>query len=333
MARLGRRRAQGAITVAFRFKLDDSPQTGLRRIATEQATKITTYLKSETDSAIALHDTRKALKRLRSLFKLVREALPKQTYAQEYGEVRAIGQALSGQRDLDVLPVVFASLVTSTDTLDASAIDQVRSAITHAQSNAAQTGAAAIAVTDALDAIEAANERYAELRLHGCSFEILAIGAGNGLRALRGQHEIAVTSGQDEDYHDWRKSAQLHWRQLRLVREAWPAFIDARIELTKALAKSLGSDHDLSVLAKFVSDLPGNRLRATQREAVLSTIRSRQLELRASARALARPLVVDKPKTLVRNLRAYAIARADLIEFDPTELDPFIRAKVGKLPP
>ena len=60
-------------------------------------------LQAKGDYAVAVHETRKALKRLRALLRLVRPAIGEDAFKRENAQLREIGLSLSGARDRHVL--------------------------------------------------------------------------------------------------------------------------------------------------------------------------------------------------------------------------------------
>ena len=307
--------------MAYRFALQETPQAGLRRIAHEQATKIIARLAVERETETTVHESRKALKRLKALFKLVRSGLAEQTYAREYGVVRDVSRSLSGARDLEVMPLTLAALGAGSARREA--VDQVLAAIERAREKGASGARRREKFSSAMSELEAARARYPKMRLRENSFTVLEQGSARGLRTLRRQFDRALASGEDDDYHDWRKSAQLHWRHLRLLSDNWPAMMAARITATKSLAAVLGHDHDLSVLANFLKTMPTSDLKVRRRKALLGDIRERQLGLRAEARACAGLLVIDTPARFAARLRAYHAARSGFDQLRTPHCDPF----------
>jgi CHAD domain-containing protein len=295
--------------LAFVFKPGEAAQTGLRRIADEQVSKALARMKSDRGGEETVHECRKALKRLKSLFKLVRRGLGKSLYRREYSAVRDIGRSLSSVRDFEVMPNTLALLAATAGTTDPETVGRLQRIIARKHARLSKQTDRAEMLVDAIGALEAARRRYRVLKLREDTFEMLADGAAAGLKTLHRQHAIALASGEDEDYHEWRKSAQLHWRHLRLMTNVWPELIGARLKATKALAMVLGHDHDLAVLLNFVAALPSSSLKAANRKALIANIRERQLELRAEARAYAGLLVADEPDAFAARLEAYHAAR------------------------
>lgn len=304
--------------MAFQFELDETPKAGFSRMATRQVTKIIARLEAGIAAeAAAIHESRKGLKRLKTLFKTVRPAISKTAYNREYNVIREASRALSQARDLDVLPTTLAQL----DSADQVAIRQIATELKRARNRQLTNDISAAAHSHTITELTAASRRYTQLEFSAHAFAIIAEGAGRGLRKLRTQHAAAIAQDEDEAYHDWRKSAQLHWRQLRLLSPAWPELMRARIEPAKRLADVLGHDHDLSALAAFIQTIPTARLKAARCQDALFLIRSRQKALRVEARALAGFLVEDEPASFARSLTAAHAARIALLELD----EPFNR--------
>lgn len=296
--------------MSFILKSGETAQTGLRRMADEQASKVLACMTADRGGEETIHESRKALKRLKSLFKLVRCGLDKPLYRQEYSTIRDIGRSLSSVRDFEVMPKTLALLAATTKAADPETIARLYKIMARAHAKCSDQSDRTEMLAGAIAALETARHRYRSLEMRVDAFAILADGAAAGLKTLRRQHTTALKSGDDEDYHEWRKSAQLHWRHLKLLSNIWPELMAARLKATKALATVLGHDHDLTVLANFVATVPSSSLKAARRKALLAAIRDRQLELRAEARAYASLLVADKPDVFADRLKSYHAARA-----------------------
>jgi hypothetical protein len=89
--------------MAFRFKLGEPFEEGCKRIAREQIERAQSQLRDTGDQAVAVHETRKSLKRLWALLRLIRPAIGEDTFKQENDQLRQIGLSLSGARDRYVL--------------------------------------------------------------------------------------------------------------------------------------------------------------------------------------------------------------------------------------
>jgi CYTH domain-containing protein len=95
---------EGGNGAAYRLELDETAPDGIRRIAAGRAAKARKKLGEVDgeDSATAIHGARKDLKKLRSVLRLVREALGEKVYHQQNDRYRDAGRLLSGTRDAEV---------------------------------------------------------------------------------------------------------------------------------------------------------------------------------------------------------------------------------------
>jgi CHAD domain-containing protein len=310
--------------LAYRFEQGEGVEAGFRRIANEQLAKILRRFDSDRQGETTIHEARKSLKRLKALLKLVRLGLAKKDYRREYDTVRDAGRRLSGVRDFEVMPATLASLKAQSCDLDKVGVEQVAAAIARAKRDFEQTWDCDTAINTAVADLKASAKRFAKIAVDD-DFEVLAKGAGKCLALLRAQGERALATGHDEDFHEWRKSAQLHWRHLRLLSPVWPELITARITVTRALADVLGYDHDLAVLAQFITAVPDNRLDKARRGGLDKAIKHRQSVLRDEARAYAGLLIIDEPSGFSRQLMAYRQARSKIAVLDK----PFASLQVG----
>jgi CHAD domain-containing protein len=84
---------------------DEQPGHGIRRMALGQLDLAIELLATENgklSAADAVHETRKALKRLRTLIRLIEDQLGDQAAAREHDAVRTAGRRLAGARDAEV---------------------------------------------------------------------------------------------------------------------------------------------------------------------------------------------------------------------------------------
>ena len=89
--------------MAFRFRLAETFEEGCQRIAREQIERAQAQLKGPDDVTTAVHETRKSLKRLRALLRLIRPAIGESVFHHENTQLREIARILSSARDRHVL--------------------------------------------------------------------------------------------------------------------------------------------------------------------------------------------------------------------------------------
>lgn len=235
---------------SYRLDIHHSLTDNVRRIMGAQIDKALTELSTPNPRVTTIHETRKCLKRIRALLKLVRPGLDPKVYRNENNRFRNIAKALSHARDLDVLKHTLLILTTTSDDDAKTSLDLVRKNVEKTHKTMAAITDTAVAETK--QALADAKRLYQQFEFEDDTFAALQKGLEKCYGEARSAQRKAFLTAKDEDFHDWRKPVQLHWRQMSLFLDAWPDLFRARLELARTLSQHLGDDHDLAVLSAFV---------------------------------------------------------------------------------
>ena len=256
----------------------------------------------------AIHDARKRFKRLRGLFRLVRDAAPK-FCASENARVRDIAAGLSTVRDATALVEAMDHLLASNaasghrpalqaihDRL-AARRDRIASAETDLE---ARIATAIAGCEDGIAALSGLRLPKGKAR----AVEVLAGGVarnyGRAVRAL----EAATASGHAEDWHDLRKRIKYHRMHVQLMSAAWPGDMAMRAEIADLAGEALGDDHDLTNLEALIATDP-DAIGDTTEIAILRTVMAaRSAELHAQVRDIVRNLLRDDRKLVQSRIAA-----------------------------
>ncbi len=225
--------------MAFRFKLTEPFEAGVKRIAREQIERAQCQLKGSGDAVVAVHETRKSLKRLRALLRLVRPALGDSGFREENARLREIGRGLSGTRDRHVLMETVAKLEASAPSGRKDLAQAVRDVL-HAENGQDSSAVEAAAMKQAQGRLAEAKKRFAQLQLSGSGFEIVGPGLEASYRKARRNFRKAYAEQSDEVFHEWRKGTQQHWRHMVLLSRGWSGCLNARVAEARALVAALG---------------------------------------------------------------------------------------------
>ncbi len=236
--------------MAFRFKLGEPFEEGCKHIAREQIERAQSQLRDIGDQAVAVHETRKSLKRLRALLRLIRPAIGEDTFKQENAQLRQIGLSLSGARDRHVLLETVNKLEAAGGLGRKGLAQTLRRSLLAANGEGAPVDGAAMKQAHSL--LNEAKKRLARLRIAGSGFDIVGPGLEACYRGARRAFRSAYDEKTDEDFHEWRKGAKHHWRQMPLLSRAWHGYLGARASEARNLSQVLGDDHDLALLVAFV---------------------------------------------------------------------------------
>ncbi|MBB3946184.1 hypothetical protein GGQ73_002130 [Rhizobium skierniewicense] len=288
----------------------------LRRTGVELIDEAMAALSLQPDGPhAAVHDARKKFKRLRALYRFVADEDPKFRKAENI-RFRDIARSLSQAREAAALVETIHHLQQfSRSDAETQALASAHDALAERRDAMTRDDGDLPARIDAA-LTECEKGKHALLQLSLPSGKKTAAKRirqtwlkqrRNARDAMRHCHDKA----EDEDFHDLRKSGQVYWMHLALMRKIWPSAMRAKKIDAKRLVDLLGHEHDLSVLAALADDEPerfaeGDTL-ALLREAIIH----RQQALRKECLDLADHVFAESAKTesdIVSLLWEYAAA-------------------------
>jgi CHAD domain-containing protein len=287
--------------MAFRLKLNEPVDKGFRRIGLEQIERAQRQLEgSASATTTAVHEARKSLKRVRALLRLFRPGLGETVFREENARYRDIGAMLAPARDSHVLIQTALKVETLPGQVTNAGLAALKKQLQ--EDEAATASVSDSVVGEALTRFAKAAKVFRRLKTGDGGFDIVEAGLkrsyGKGLKCF----EAAYASGHDEDFHEWRKTVQQHWRHMALVSRAWPDHFASRVAAARALSQILGDDHDLAILCAHVRALPAGRLSAMHASEIERLAAARQQELRSEAAPRGRQLFAEGAKGHARRV-------------------------------
>jgi hypothetical protein len=303
---------------------------GLRRMALGQVDlaleELTGTSAGGQDAEKAVHETRKALKRLRALLRVLRRELGEDAFAREDATVRDIARRLSGARDAEVMLATLDALVERHPRKLArmGGVRRLRrELLAEHELMERQTLGDGVALEQVLTQLRVLRVRVATWPLRDRDGTRLV---DAGLRDLYAQgrrrfKRAKRKRGTDtRAMHRWRKRvkdlryvAEMLERRPRSQRKrrGRSARLHSLADRADRLAEVLGEDHDLAVLAERVRDEAKPRKRAHKRskrvgrgtrKALLKQIARRRRKLRKRALREGERLYRRGPKKFLRAL-------------------------------
>ena len=247
--------------------------------------------KSDSTPEEAVHESRKDMKKLRALLRLVRDELGKQTAARENACFRDAARELAGTRDSDVMLETLGALDLPPDIGW-----QLRKVI---QADRDRNGGddRDAAARRAVAILKEARGRVDDWPLERDSFNALAGGLKRSYRRGRRDYKAAREEPTVESLHEWRKRVKDLWYHHTLLKELWPPVMTATGDQAHDLSDLLGDDHDLAVLAGWVREHGGAK------PAFYEAVERRRGELQAEAFTLGALLYAEKPSAFVKRLK------------------------------
>ncbi len=273
----------------------------------------------------AVHDTRKAIKRLRALLRLLEEELGQRAYTRENDALRDIAQRLSGARDAAVMLATLDGLIERHPRKLArrGGVRKLRRRL-HAEHERAEQ----LALSDPFARAEVLGELHA-LR---CRLAAWKLPERPGMQLVehdlerlyeqgRKRHRRAMRGGANRSrtfaMHRWRKRVKdLRYAAEMLDRRGSKASSASSTRLRQLASRAddlgelLGEEHDLAIFAERLRDggrgegprawRTGRRTRRT----LLELAAKRRRALRRQALRRGKRLYRHKPSKFMRRVRA-----------------------------
>jgi CHAD domain-containing protein len=333
-----RSRAQRKRLRQFALLPREGPAEGLRRIALGQLDIALELLEGEMDdrnAALAVHETRKALKRLRALVRVLAHEIPERSFAVENACLRDMGRRLAGARDAEVMLATLERLLHRHPRKlgRRRSVARLRRQLEVERDRAASgvlLGDAAMR-RELIAELRALRSRVLQWRLpERPGMALAAPGLRRIYRQGRRRYRRAAR-GKDprtRAMHEWRKRVKdlryvaemLDHRdpladrgghggrrrrgggRRRKLREA--ARIRRLAKRADALGELLGEDHDLAVFAERLRSDPAIQLGRRSRRTLLRACARRRRRLRRRALRDGARLYRRRPKAFVARVQA-----------------------------
>ena len=296
--------------MACRFQPQSSVEANTRRILGEQIDKARYQLTENFsyETAAAIRDARKRLKKARSVLRLLRKAMDKDIYKREKNALRDTGRLLAPARDAEAFRETLAALTGHyASILEDDAFDQLEAALVDLH-----RGRLRLLIDDGdtmatvVTTVKDSHLRLKDLQLDKAGWEAIH----KGLRKIYRQGCDRMATAYDEDsddgFHEWRKRVKDLWYDLRLLRSTWPPVMKAWISEAHQLSKVLGDDHDIAEFHQFLIDHQDeDALSGTHLKLLQPLMKHRQGQLRQQALALGNRLYAEDPDQFADRLGTY----------------------------
>jgi CHAD domain-containing protein len=272
----------------------------VRRIARGQIDLAAEVLEGDGDRDEAIHEARKALKRLRALVRLARDELGDDVYRRENRAFRDAGRRLSGVRDAAVLVETLDALIDDhRDELSEHPLAGLHEAlVADARVARVRIEADPTPVKEVLAALRDGRERVAAWPLRDdAGVEMLAPGMRRIYRRGRRALGAARDEPADESIHELRKRAKELWHAAQVVRPASRKRCRKLGRVAHSLSDAAGDDHDHAVLLD-AARRKARWLAHGEAEVMEAVVARRRADLQRDALAIGARVYARKPRKL-----------------------------------
>jgi CHAD domain-containing protein len=287
----------------YRLRGAEYVPDGIRRIARGQLHNARDELGGVSKRRLpgAVHEARKAFKRLRATVRLSRDAVGDKTYERENAAYRKAGRHLSASRDADVLLQTLDELCGRfADELPARVTDRLRAGLrTHRERALKALRDDDRAIAAVLSDLDNALVRTPAWTFQDDGFDALAPGLKRIYRRGRKRMRAACKDPSPENLHEWRKRVKDLWYATQMVRPAEPERLRKLSKRAHKLADLLGDAHDLHVLRDYADQHPECFDDNAALAALVAVIDRRSRVLRDRALKRGKQVYARSPKRFV----------------------------------
>ena len=294
--------------MAYRIGPGEPLDEAVRRIAHEEVDRATAELSGlDADNArAAIHQSRKCLKKLRGLVRLVRPALGK-AYRPANRVFRDAARELSPYRDAHALAATFdAAIAADPQRVPVGGLTPVwNELVRRADESTRSLSQGSVEVQRAVKLLDGAAETIDTWPLDGADWDALSGGVTQTYR--RGVDAVVALGEQPtpERFHELRKRAKYTWYHLRLLRDIAPPVLGPEARRLGTLSDSLGDAHDLAVLRNMLLDDADCFGGDPTVEAALVLLNDYRSLLECRSVTLAGWLYAERPEAFAERLGAY----------------------------
>lgn len=281
---------------------------GLKRLIVEQCRLAVEAIDRADDDEgrhVAVHDVRKALKKVRACLRLVRDRIG--DYRERNAYFRDLARPISDVRDATANLETLAKLRSQYDgTLSDGAFSGIRDRlIAHRASLAERNFRQEDRLGGIRRELQTQIEEIPGWRWQVTGFDDIRPGIARmyrrGCRALR----RCGSGGSIRDFHEWRKLVKYLRYQVDTLNRVWPEYMETLEAELHRLSDAIGELHDLDVLAQAV-ERTGTRASATDEELLFTTLLTqRQQQLAGEALLLGSRCYQASPVEFCNALDGY----------------------------
>ncbi len=303
----------------FRLKAGEPLGEGLQRLSLDQLEKaVSGFYDGEEAFSLAVHEARKAVKRIRALLRLVRFEMGEKAYRFENAGMRDTASLLSRVRSaavmthgVETIQDMYESLLAP-DTFGELA---ERLAIRRDRTEQRVMEDPEI-IPEVVANLERAHARYSswptdpqarEVYDTGIRDSFEAVGPGLKHTYRRGRREMvsAYKTRSSVKFHLWRKRVKYFRYQLEILTPLWPEVLLGMALTLERVGSLLGEDHDLAELLRLVADRPDLCSNPVERSLLNALTEQRRSDLQIASRILGRRIYAETPASLDTRFQAF----------------------------
>lgn len=249
--------------VSVRFFAGETLSEGLNRVIEAQFDIALQIASADRDEqAAAVHETRKAIKRLRAMLRLVRDRMSLDGYHTDNAMLKLIAAELSAVRDSWVMSQILERLLPhegDTSGIIPVLIDRLQDRYRTESAAVLENKALMASIVEQLEHVRDSAKRWTVMageQTRPLPHEFATVAPGLQRVYKRGRRGMRIVTGSPTDtlLHVWRKRAKYLRHQVEALNVLDPERLAAQEAELERLTDLLGDDHDLAVLLSRLAD-------------------------------------------------------------------------------
>jgi CHAD domain-containing protein len=276
---------------------------GLRRIASDIIIESIFLLKNPIDFDVSIHETRKNVKKIRAILRLLKNNIDIQAYLNLNIEFRDSGRKLSSLRDAEALLETLDKIKTKKNTSQIS-IENTRIQLLQYKEKITSEFLSNYDIALIIENFENLEKSFVNLEFFGKDNLVFNSGLQNIYTNCINLMKNCRKDGSDIDFHEWRKQVKYLWNSIMFFQKIWNPVLAAYSDEIHKLSDYLGDMHDLTVLYKMIVNNQ-IELAADDQERMLELIDNLRDKLKKSSFSLGFKLFIDKPSVFSKRLNKW----------------------------
>ncbi len=238
----------------------------------------------------AIHEARKAMKKIRAALRLVRDGMGGR-FERENERFRELGRQLSGLRDAGALIEIFGRIEKAAG----APLAGVRAGFNEYKRRCEVAANPAEVMESVARALAEARAEMVAWPVTPNGFAAFERGLRRTLGDTRRAWRAAANGGGAEEFHEWRKRAKDHWHHLKLLEGMGRAELREYTSRVKRLEQHLGEEHNVHVLGLTIAAQAELFPAGAERELLEKSAAALSERLRRAACETAARLLRPKP--------------------------------------
>jgi hypothetical protein len=248
----------------------------------------------------AVHASRRHIKKIRALIRLVRPALGHR-YRTVNRRLRAVNRLLAPIADGEATVATLERVAGYGSRLSSDAFAEIHARLLRRRSMANEAAVFDNVLDTAAALLRAERDAVSGWTLGATGVRAIAAGLERTARASRRAMAKATTSSRSRDYHTWRQRVKDQWLQVRLLRERCGEALALDERRLEELDGLLGECHNCAILGEaLTSDATLTRTDAAR---CVRLVRRYERGLRRRARRLGAKIHRESPQRFVARVR------------------------------